>query len=242
MTTGFAGSTHAISAIIFFTIAWPNELWFSATMTNEPGAADHVAAVIFVEPAGRIGVLGIPRQRRVAQDHQPVDGDALARAPRRAPRRCRGRNCWCRRPTRRWCGAAPRTARARAARMENSMPGADRGAVGERARQFEHLVADLARRGRVADDGPVDHQLLRGRARPFDEADRDARRAARTGSPRSRAGWTAPPRSPRAAAGTCACRRCARRRRRAPAADRPARLRAPQCPMPAWRRTSRPIG
>ena len=37
ITTGFFGSTHAISAIIFFTIAWPNELWFSATMTNEPG-------------------------------------------------------------------------------------------------------------------------------------------------------------------------------------------------------------
>ncbi len=36
-TTGFFGSTHAISAIIFFTIAWPNELWFSATITNEPG-------------------------------------------------------------------------------------------------------------------------------------------------------------------------------------------------------------
>ena len=29
--------TQAISAIIFFTIAWPNELWFSATMTNEAG-------------------------------------------------------------------------------------------------------------------------------------------------------------------------------------------------------------
>ena len=36
MMTGRSGSTQAISAIIFFTIAWPNELWFSATMTNEP--------------------------------------------------------------------------------------------------------------------------------------------------------------------------------------------------------------
>ena len=77
MITGRGGGLKAISAIIFFTIAWPNELWFSATMTKAPGAADHVVAVIFVEPAGRIGVLGIPRQRRVAQDHQPVDGDAL---------------------------------------------------------------------------------------------------------------------------------------------------------------------
>ena len=37
ITTGFTGGAHAISAIIFFAIAWPNELWFSATITNEPG-------------------------------------------------------------------------------------------------------------------------------------------------------------------------------------------------------------
>ena len=36
MITGRGGGFHAISAIIFFTIAWPNELWFSATMTNAP--------------------------------------------------------------------------------------------------------------------------------------------------------------------------------------------------------------
>src|SRR5438876_28272 len=30
------GGLNAISAIIFLTIAWPNELWFSATMTNAP--------------------------------------------------------------------------------------------------------------------------------------------------------------------------------------------------------------
>ena len=35
--TGRSGGTQAISAISFFTIAWPNELWFSATITNEPG-------------------------------------------------------------------------------------------------------------------------------------------------------------------------------------------------------------
>ena len=37
MITGRGGGFHAISAIIFFTIAWPNESWFSATMTNAPG-------------------------------------------------------------------------------------------------------------------------------------------------------------------------------------------------------------
>ena len=36
-TTGRAGGAQAISAIIFFTIAWPNELWFSATITKAPG-------------------------------------------------------------------------------------------------------------------------------------------------------------------------------------------------------------
>jgi hypothetical protein len=30
------GGLNAISAIIFFTIAWPKESWFSATMTKAP--------------------------------------------------------------------------------------------------------------------------------------------------------------------------------------------------------------
>src|SRR5262249_60854389 len=50
---------------------------------------------------------------------------------------------------------------------------ADRSAVGERARDLEQLVAELTRAGGVLDDRPVDHDLLRADARPFDEADRD---------------------------------------------------------------------
>ncbi len=50
---------------------------------------------------------------------------------------------------------------------------ADRGAVGERARRFQQLVAELARRAGAVDHGPVDHDLLRADAGPFDEADRD---------------------------------------------------------------------
>ena len=50
---------------------------------------------------------------------------------------------------------------------------ADRGAVGERARHFQQLVAELARGRGAVDHRPVDHELLRAEARPFDEADRD---------------------------------------------------------------------
>src|SRR5262249_52989748 len=41
------------------------------------GTADHIVAVIVLEPAGRIGVIGIPGQRRFAQDDEPVDGNPL---------------------------------------------------------------------------------------------------------------------------------------------------------------------
>ena len=51
---------------------------------------------------------------------------------------------------------------------------ADRGAVGERAGQFQQLVAEFARRCRAVDHGPVDHELLRAETRPFDKADRNA--------------------------------------------------------------------
>src|SRR5580704_4208396 len=40
-------------------------------------AAHHVATIIIGETARRIGVVGIPRHRVVAEDHEPVDGDAF---------------------------------------------------------------------------------------------------------------------------------------------------------------------
>ena len=117
-------------------------------------------------------MLGIPRQRRFAQDHQAVDRDA----PREhfvAHLRDVAAGI---------VGAVARHIDGAAHALEGSAlelghgefePGADRRAIRERARQFEHLIADLARRGRVADDRPVDDQLERACARPFDEADRD---------------------------------------------------------------------
>src|SRR5262245_31637863 len=41
------------------------------------GAADHVVPVVVGKAAGRVGVFGIPRRRRVAEDDQSVDGYAL---------------------------------------------------------------------------------------------------------------------------------------------------------------------
>src|SRR5262249_60680249 len=43
------------------------------------GAADNIGAIILIDPAGRIGVLRIPRQRRFAQDRKAIDRDALGR-------------------------------------------------------------------------------------------------------------------------------------------------------------------
>src|SRR5262249_33887980 len=40
------------------------------------GPADDVIAIVFCQPAGRVGVFGIPRKRYLAQDDQTVDGDA----------------------------------------------------------------------------------------------------------------------------------------------------------------------
>ena len=41
------------------------------------GAADDVVLVVFLEPAGRVGVLGVPGHRPVAENDQAVDDDAL---------------------------------------------------------------------------------------------------------------------------------------------------------------------
>ena len=71
-----AAGSSAISAISFLTMAWPNELKSSATITNAPGPPIDVGPVVVRKPAGRIGVLGIPGHRPLAQDHQSVDGDA----------------------------------------------------------------------------------------------------------------------------------------------------------------------
>ena len=38
-------------------------------------AADHVVLVVFLEAARRIGMLGVPRHRPVAQDDEPIDDD-----------------------------------------------------------------------------------------------------------------------------------------------------------------------
>jgi hypothetical protein len=38
-------------------------------------AADHIVLVVFLEPAGRIGVFGVPRHRPVAEDDEAVDHD-----------------------------------------------------------------------------------------------------------------------------------------------------------------------
>src|SRR5262249_46025594 len=51
---------------------------------------------------------------------------------------------------------------------------ADRGTVGERARQFQELIAEFACRVGAVDDGPINHELLCAKARPFDEAKGDA--------------------------------------------------------------------
>ena len=58
-------------------IAWPNDSKSSAAITNDARPADDVVAEVLRQPARRIGVLGIPRHRPLAQDHQAVDGDAL---------------------------------------------------------------------------------------------------------------------------------------------------------------------
>jgi hypothetical protein len=63
VTVRDGANESAISAIIFLMMARPKELKFSATRTNAPGPADDVVLVVFLEPAGRIGVLGVPRHR-----------------------------------------------------------------------------------------------------------------------------------------------------------------------------------
>ena len=50
---------------------------------------------------------------------------------------------------------------------------ADRGAIGEGARRFDDLGGEILCRRLVVDDGPVDDDLLRADARPFDEGHRD---------------------------------------------------------------------
>src|SRR5208282_4860560 len=41
------------------------------------GAADDIVAIIILQAARWIGVVGIPSQRRVAENDETVDGDAL---------------------------------------------------------------------------------------------------------------------------------------------------------------------
>src|SRR5258708_4448624 len=41
------------------------------------GPADHIVAIVVVEAAGWIGMVGVPRHRLLAQNHEAVDGHAL---------------------------------------------------------------------------------------------------------------------------------------------------------------------
>src|ERR1700746_210781 len=52
---------------------------FEILCHHDEGArsADDIGAVIVIEPAGRIGVLRIPRQRSFAQDRESIDRDTL---------------------------------------------------------------------------------------------------------------------------------------------------------------------
>ena len=162
----------AISAISFFTMELAERAEVLRHHHERARAADDVVAVVFLEAAGRIGVLGDARVLQLGQDRDPVDHDALG------DRLIAGR-----------LHVATRIVGA-VARHVDGMPlglvrragdlggregdaAADRGAVVERARGFINQVAEMARRIGAVDDAPIDHQLLLAGARPIDEADGD---------------------------------------------------------------------
>src|SRR5262245_30994008 len=137
------------------------------------GAADDIVAIVGGEFLARIDALWISRVRRLAGDDQPVNRRALVD---RVVARLRDHAAAVVDPVAGHVdGAALRFIRcALQLRRGEIERGADRRAAGKRTRRLRELVDELARRGLVADDRPVDHDLLRRYARPLDEGRRDA--------------------------------------------------------------------
>src|SRR5262249_36132326 len=136
-------------------------------------AADNVVLVVFLEAARRIGMLGVPRHRPVAQDDEPIDDDPFGNG-------LIARKLYV---TARRVGAVAGDVDGTASGAEWGTlqlsgreldAAADRGTVGERARQFQELIAEFACRVGAVDDGPINHELLCTKTRPFDEAKGDA--------------------------------------------------------------------
>src|SRR5262252_9215322 len=135
------------------------------------GAADHVVAVIGIKATRRIGVRGIPRPL-FGQDDETVDGDPFGK--RLVTRVDDGAADILGAVTRYVDSVAVGVERCTVELRHGKIDAAaDRGSVAEGARCLDDLGGKIPGGGLVANDGPVDDDLLLTGARPFHEADRD---------------------------------------------------------------------
>src|SRR5208282_3078557 len=142
------------------------------------GTADDIVAVIVVEAARWIGVVGIPYQRGLAEDDKTVDGDALGKGFVARQRHVAASIVGA--VARDVDGAASGfIGRARELPHGELDCAADRRAIRERSRRLQQAVAKTLRRFGIADGRPVDEHPLRADARPLDERQSDTAVAAR---------------------------------------------------------------
>src|ERR1700730_900527 len=149
----------------------------------------HVVAVIGFEPARRGGVVLVPRQRLITQDHKTVDRYAL-------------RN----RITARRGDVAPGIVGAVARYVDGATRGteggalelrhreidapADRSTIGKRTLRFVELARKFLCGLYTVDHHPIDDDFLSADSRPFQEADCDATlRAGTNGFDHARAAY-----------------------------------------------------
>jgi len=137
-----------------------------------PRAANHVVPVIIIEASRRIGVVGAEIRRILGQNDEAINGYAFGKSfvtrnsdvaagiivsiPRNVDRAA--------------CGVIWRAGELRYGEIDATT---NRSPIREGTGRFDHLGRKILRRDLVMDDGPVDDDLLRPDARPFNEADAD---------------------------------------------------------------------
>ena len=132
----------------------------------------------------------------------------------------RGRNCWCRRRKYRWSGARALNGARASWAIENSMaPLIEVRSANERGAS-DQPIAEILRRGGVADRRPIDHDALRADAGPFDEGQSNASVTAGADGLEHARDRTWRRHSRRVAVGISLSRCCAKRRPPEPGADR----------------------
>jgi hypothetical protein len=134
--------------------------------------------VVIIEAAQRIGVVGAKRLRILGQNDEAIDGDTFGKSfvTRNDDVAAGIIVSIARDVDGAACGVVWRAGELRYREIDAAT---NRSPLREGTGRFDHLRGKILRGGLVMDDCPVDEDLLRPDARPFNEADADLAQGAR---------------------------------------------------------------